>query len=117
MALRAFVDSTGKEWQAFDVVPRENERRRYDRRSSPGMAAGDPPQFERREGDRRVTIGGRTHLHSGAAAGWLCFECDGERRRLAPIPDDGSKSSASQLEDYLRAARAVRKSAAVNPRR
>ena len=36
MALRTFVDSAGHEWQAFDVVPRENERRQYDRRSSDG---------------------------------------------------------------------------------
>ncbi|HEY4129158.1 MAG TPA: hypothetical protein VGM50_00965 [Gemmatimonadaceae bacterium] len=64
-----------------------------------------------------MTIGGRTHLHSGVAAGWLCFECEGDRRRLAPIPEDWADSSDAQLEDYLKAARAVRKSAAVNPRR
>ncbi len=117
MALRNFIDSKGKEWQAFDVVPREDERRHYDRRSSAGVAVEQSPSRERRESDRRLTIGGRTHLHSGVAAGWLCFESGGERRRLAPIPEDWADSSDAQLEDYLKAARAVRKSAAANPRR
>ena len=34
MGLRTFVDSLGREWSAFDVVPRENERRHRDRRSA-----------------------------------------------------------------------------------
>ena len=32
MSFRTFVDSSGVEWQAFDVVPRSEERRHYDRR-------------------------------------------------------------------------------------
>jgi hypothetical protein len=117
MALRVFVDAKGTEWQAFDVVPRENERRRYDRRTSGETRADSIPATERREADRRLTIGGRTRLHSGAGAGWLCFESGGDRRRLAPIPEDWATASDEQLEDYLHAARLVRKSAAINPRR
>lgn len=117
MALREFLDSNGTEWQAFDVVPRENERRRYDRRSSGETRADGTPVLERREADRRLTIGGRSHLHSGVAAGWLCFESDADHRRLAPIPENWATATDAQLEDYLQAARPVRKSAAINPRR
>jgi hypothetical protein len=118
MALRVFLDSNGTEWQAFDVVPREDERRRYDRRTSGETQAADVADLlERRESDRRLTIGGRMRLHSGVAAGWLCFETGGDRRRLAPIPEDWATASDAQLAEYLRAARPVRKSAAINPRR
>ena len=121
MALRHFVDSAGREWSAFDVVPREDERRRYDRRSSGGTTIEQVEQLEqledRREGDRRLTIGGRTHLHSGVAAGWLCFESDNDRRRLAPIPENWAAATDEQLESYCNSARPVRKSAAINPRR
>jgi hypothetical protein len=30
-------------------------------------------------------------------AGWLAFQCGGERRRLAPIPDDWSARSDDEL--------------------
>ena len=79
MAFRTFLDSAGNEWQAFDVVPRADERRRVDRRS-PEERRANPE--DRRDGDRRLTVGGRSPLASGVAAGWLCFERNGDRRRL-----------------------------------
>jgi hypothetical protein len=123
MSLRVFVDSAGREWHVFDVVPRENERRKYERRIPGGvpgeMRATDATNVrpERREADRRLTIGGRTHLHSGIAAGWLCFESGGECRRLSPIPESWRTMSDAELDHYCSAAHAVRESAAFNPRR
>src|ERR1043165_3061867 len=81
MSLRTFVDSSGREWQAYDVVPREEERRHYDRRSGEFQSElrGEPhvdDTDERREGDRRLTVGGRERI---PAKSWLTFEGEGER--------------------------------------
>ena len=39
--------------------------------------------------------------------GWLTFESDGERRRLAPIPRDWENAANDRLGLYCRAAQAV----------
>lgn len=103
MSLRAFTDSNGQKWEAYDVVPRIEERRRYDRRS--GEVKVDPSD-ERRDTDRRVTVGRSQHITS--KAGWLCFESQDERRRLTPIPADWARCDDAQLETYLREARPAR---------
>jgi len=105
MALRTFLDSAGNEWQAFDVVPRADERRRLDRRS-PQTPRLDPE--DRRDADRRLTIGGRSPLASRIADGWLCFERGSERRRLCPIPTGWSRCTDEQLAAYCQSARPVR---------
>ena len=105
MSLRTFVDSSGREWQAYDVVPREEERRHYNRRS--GEVHADDTQ-ERRDHDRRLTVGGRSERLE--RADWLCFENGDDRRRLTPIPEDWNRADDSQLEAYLRSARQVRQS-------
>jgi hypothetical protein len=66
---------------------------------------------ERRDGDRRITVGGRSRLAS-VTEGWLCFESGAERRRLSPIPRDWRGCSDAELEAYCRAARPVRRPAA-----
>jgi len=119
MTLRSFVDSTGVEWYAFDVVPRTQERRHYDRRSGAiqddrrsgviqAVDESDAP--DRRDGDRRVTVGGQGRF--SASEGWLCFEqADGhspERRRLSPIPRDWRQCSDAELQAYCQSARLVR---------
>lgn len=106
MALRIFTDSNGVEWQAFDVVPRADERRRYDRRSPAEQRALEE---ERRDADRRLTIGGRSPLVNSVTDGWLCFERGVDRRRLSPIPDDWRKCSDRQLETYCHSATPVRR--------
>jgi hypothetical protein len=106
MALRTFLDSAGNEWQAFDVVPRADERRRLDRRSD--HERHSRPE-DRRDGDRRVTVGGRSRLASGVADGWLCFESSGDRRRLSPIPTGWLHCSDKDLEAYCQSARPVRR--------
>ncbi|HXT15014.1 MAG TPA: hypothetical protein VN706_05255 [Gemmatimonadaceae bacterium] len=104
MSLRTFVDSTGQEWHAFDVIPREQERRREDRRSSSEIVIDDAEG--RREGDRRLSVGRAPRLAT-PAGGWLCFERGADRRRLSPIPADWSHCTDAQLEEYCRSARPV----------
>ena len=103
MALRTFIDADGLEWDAYDVVPRQQERRHYDRRS--GQADVEHRQ-ERRDVDRRVTVGGAELISS--TAGWLCFERQGQRRRLSPIPADWLRCDEPTLARYCQAARPVR---------
>ena len=105
MSLRTFVDSAGEEWQAFDVVPRDDERRRYDRRNA-GELVGDNAD-ERREADRRLSVGRASRI-GGPRSGWLCFERGDERRRISPIPQDWQHCPDAQLEAYCRKARTVR---------
>ena len=111
MTLRNFVDSTGKEWYAFDVVPRTQERRHYDRRSGATQTVDENEAPDRRDGDRRVTVGGQPRL-AGVSPGWLCFErSEGrtpERRRLSPIPENWRQCSDADLEAYCQSARRVR---------
>jgi hypothetical protein len=102
MAFRTFVDSSGQEWQAYDVVPRPDERRRYDRRSSEEIA-----EEERRGSDDRRLSVGRVSRLSGRAEGWLCFERGEERRRLFPIPEDWQRCSDEELQKYRDSARPV----------
>jgi hypothetical protein len=106
MPYRTFVDSTGTEWQVWDVVPRLSERRseeETDRRVE--MA---PIRFaDRREERRRLTQTRRAVLRGSYAHGWLCFDSDKEKRRLTPIPYDWTTCSEELLEVYERHAEPV----------
>ena len=42
------------------------------------------------------------------AAGWLCFDSPGEKRRLYPIPDGWDESAETELWQMCRDARPVR---------
>ena len=76
MALREFTDDSGRQWTAWDVYPRLVERRHRN--------AGPPPGA----GERRQFDDHRPRIKPSMSGGWLTFESsDGERRRLAPIPD------------------------------
>ena len=104
MSFRTFQDSSGKEWQAFDVIPRLEERRNYDRRNT--SDANDAAD-DRRDADRRLTVGGTAAI--AGAQGWLCFESGKQRRRLSPIPANWLGASDEELEAYCRTARRVRR--------
>lgn len=104
MGLRTFVDSLGREWSAFDVVPRDTERRLRDRRSADSSESFTD---RRGENDRRLTIGGQSMLASQAHEGWLCFERGVDRRRLTPIPNDWEQCTDAQLESYCSQAKPV----------
>lgn len=86
MALREFNDERGREWTVWDVHPSLAERRKHN--------AGPPPGTR----DRRRYVEARLHMRPSMSQGWLTFESrDGERRRLAPIPEDWATASQHQL--------------------
>ena len=110
MPFRSFIDSAGNEWQAFDVIPRADERRNYDRRLLDH--AEEELSDERRDADRRLTVGGASAV--AGAQGWLCFERGDQRRRLSPIPLNWNRATDAELEAFCVAARPVRSSTGVS---
>ena len=106
MPYRTFVDSTGTDWQVWDVVPRLNERRSDD--GTERRLDTAPIRFaDRREENRRLTQTRRAVLRGTYAHGWLCFDSDKEKRRLTPIPYDWTTCSDELLEVYERHAEPV----------
>jgi hypothetical protein len=83
MALRNFIDSHGRGWRVWNVVPDYGWGKDEDT------------------------------LTPGLAGGWLCFEHGDEKRRLSPIPDDWEEADAQAMERYLQAAAAVPRRASV----
>jgi hypothetical protein len=107
---RTFLDSSGKQWEVWLVTPAAAERRKADRRASSG---GTP---EMREGfaDRRRTPERRKSpfrrnvtVASEFSNGWLCFESEGEKRRLAPVPHGWREAGPDRLSSWLQAAKRV----------
>ncbi len=89
MALRTFTDSTGTEWKVWDVIPafvREEEER-----------TGAESNRENKGPERRRGPDRRNLLTPGLEQGWLCFECDAEKRRLTPIPPDWDQRTDEEL--------------------
>ena len=89
MALRTFTDSAGTEWKVWDVIP-SFVREQEERVASEGEAAG---QEKAKPGLDRSAL-----LTPGLERGWLCFECDAEKRRLVPIPPDWADRPDEDLE-------------------
>lgn len=117
MAFRAFIDSAGEEWQVYDVVPRPDERRRYDRRGSKVAApepVSDTAGDRRDDDDRRLTVGRQSPL-AAVKEGWLVFERGEDRRRLSPIPAGWAMATDAELERYREAAREVRQRVSDTP--
>jgi hypothetical protein len=105
MGYRSFKDSTGLEWDAWDVVPQLGERRTAERRQARRtIAFGD-----RRRAERRIVMSRRATMLGGLASGWLCFEGARGKRRLSPIPNDWTRCPEAQLEAYCQMARPVRR--------
>ena len=82
MHTRTFLDSEGRCWQAWDVLPGEHL---------------DWPEKARR------------HLPASMTEGWLCFESDTLKRRMHPIPpewegwtDDEIRLRCAAAEPVLR---------------
>lgn len=100
MAHRQFLDGSGAEWTAYDVQPRQDERRSRERRDSSGEGGASD---ERRADDRRATVGSIRSRR--LTRGWLCFETQGERRRLQPIPENWHLRSDAELAALLQQAR------------
>lgn len=99
MALRDFTDERGRRWNVWDFYPQLGDGHR-----SEAASIGDS-LAERRHAEAKATP------WSDLAAGWLAFEADdGERRRLAPVPElpNGWASAAVRdLRAWCKAARRV----------
>lgn len=76
--LRGFTDSTGVEWRVWEVIPS---------RAAIGTSA--------------VTQARTSISSTPYANGWLCFESDSEKRRLAPIPNGWDSGSAGEIGELL----------------
>jgi hypothetical protein len=89
MPHRSFRDEMGRQWDVWDVVPTAVERR---------IAKAPPraPAIERRKiQETRVVVPDRLQK------GWLAFQSDRERRRLAPIPGEWDDMTATELLELL----------------
>lgn len=115
MGYRTFKDSRGIEWQAWDVVPKLGDRRAGDRRREQSTAFSASEDRRQMSRERRVVEGRRPVLSTGLGSGWLCFEAQVEKRRLAPIPTDWLRCDEACLERYCSEAKpALRLAAAVD---
>ena len=71
--LREFEDKNGVSWQVWDVYP------------GPTRTATKPIQDFSALPSRDLS------------EGWLCFQCDNEKRRLAPIPPNWEMLGSDEL--------------------
>jgi hypothetical protein len=96
MACRDFTDESGRYWVVWDVYPTLIERRQKDGR--PPFGTHDRRRFRER----------RAHPRSNMTKGSLTFEAaDGERLRLAPIPEmrgGWAEATPDQLRAWCRMA-------------
>jgi hypothetical protein len=99
---RTFLDDLRRLWNAWDVIPAWGERRTADRRATQEHAG--TRMVERRARERRRVHGLRIKLPPRLAHGWIAFEHEDERRRVAPIPVGWSDLSESGLRDLWRGA-------------
>jgi hypothetical protein len=98
MAHKEFLDSVGRNWNVWSVIPERAERRRH---------AGDATHVD----DRRRQKNGEFRVPLGEqwTNGWLAFETKGEKRRLAPIPNDWETANDEQLDRMLERAERIRR--------
>ena len=86
MAHRTFRDPLGRLWQVWDVRPATPERRSLSRPALPPTGV-----------ERRVQTQYRLLLGPELSNGWLAFETNGDRRRLAPIPAEWEQLPPAEL--------------------
>jgi hypothetical protein len=88
MTYRVFEDPRGRRWQVWQVSPSYSERRKNDRRTGLDRRARTRASSvdRRARPDRRVKSLRRYLGVPQMASGWLCFESNGEKRRLIPVP-------------------------------
>lgn len=91
MPHRTLVDPKGRRWEVWEVHPTATERRLEPERR--GIPRPDP--------DRRRRPEPRIRADPALAKGWLAFAWDGEKRRLAPIPDGWTEAPDPQLLTLL----------------
>ncbi len=99
---RVFRDDGDVVWNAWDVIPAWGERRVSERRN---RTEGPPAHAgERRHRERRTAHGIRIALTPRLAKGWLAFESESSRRRLAPIPHEWHELPDDDLRELWRGA-------------
>lgn len=113
MSYRTFLDAGGRRWEVWLVTPAAAERRRVDRRAA--SAGSEPftsgPERRKTPERRRVPFHRSVAVASEFSQGWLCFESEGEKRRLAPVPAGWDEAGPNQLLTWLQAAKRVVKCA------
>jgi hypothetical protein len=99
--MRVFRDDSGTEWTAWEVRPGQvvvgagEQRTGRDRRVAP---APDPVIERRRQEERRVRARPSVaYFGHELADGWLTFQAQGTRRRLAPVPDGWDELADADL--------------------
>lgn len=109
MSYRTFLDSAGKRWEVWLVTPAAAERRKADRRAAASRAEGFAGFADRRRTpERRKSPFRRTvEVASEYSKGWLCFEGEDEKRRLAPVPEGWEEAGPDRLATWLQAAKRV----------
>jgi hypothetical protein len=98
MAHREFTDTLGRSWNVWSVIPERAERRRHDE-----DVKGAADRRHSRSREFRVPLGEQW------LDGWLAFETKGEKRRLAPIPEEWEQASDEQLYRMLERAEQIRR--------
>ena len=113
MSYRTFLDQAGKRWEVWLVTPAAAERRRVDRRVASRGAEESSGFTERRQTPERRKSPFRRNISVATeySDGWLCFESEGEKRRLAPVPQDWNEAGPDRLKTWLEAAKRVVKCA------
>jgi len=112
MSYRTFLDARGRRWEVWLVTPAAAERRRVDRRTPAGGSDAFPGVERRKTPERRRAPFHRsTAVSSEFSQGWLCFESEGEKRRLAPVPPGWDEAGPDRLSTWLQAAKRVVKCA------
>lgn len=89
MPHRQFIDSHGRRWSVWDIIPSAVT---FD------LASTTASRTESRAAAR---------LPEQFSDGWLCFEREGEKRRLAPLPSQWATLPSSRLEELCRQAATV----------
>jgi hypothetical protein len=109
VSYRTFLDSTGKRWEVWLVTPAAAERRKADRRAGTSGGDGYAGNLDRRKTPerRRSPFQRSVAVASEFSQGWLCFESEGEKKRLAPVPEDWHEAGPDRLSTWLQAARRV----------
>jgi len=102
---RRFTDQQGKTWDVWQVHPAAAERRFSQRRVNDEDRTD---AAERRSGvDRREERLARALIAPEFTYGWLCFETQGEKRRLAPVPDRWDSADDETIEQWCCSAKPV----------
>jgi hypothetical protein len=109
VSYRTFLDSGSRRWEVWLVTPAAAERRKADRRAASGDKEGLAEDLERRRTPerRRLPFHRSVAVASEFSQGWLCFETEGAKRRLAPVPAGWQEAGPDRLSTWLHAAKRV----------